>query len=208
MERPSNEQFDPQLDALLDEALSAEPAPSDLVDRIVAQTNEMGLGSMLDEALAPEAAPPDLVDRIVAQTSNERIESMLDEALAAEPASKQLVNRIVAKTADQFEEPVVARIGFFPSWARAAAAVIVLGAWTTMWMVGGGIVKDAQELAQVEFLEQSIEYELTVLADYAPSTIDEELAQLNDRIELVDNPIANVLDELEQINSESTDPLF
>ncbi|XAL98193.1 hypothetical protein OT109_11350 [Phycisphaeraceae bacterium D3-23] len=156
---------DPQLDALLDQALDAGDVPADLQGRILALTDP-AMNTLLDEALAPHEAPAGLETRILAKLD-------LDTAGAEHDAPS-----------------VLATIGPRRAWGGyAAAAAIVLATGLVFYFTMGpatntdtiAVDPDAAEIVAAEESLASLETD---------TELDTEIDTLQDRIlNVSDEPI-------------------
>lgn len=159
-------QTDPNLDALLDEALAVGDVPAELQARVLALTDP-ALNDQLDRALAPEAAPDGLQARVL-----ERVQATLDEQ----------------------ERPVLARLGAGqPAWlgyAAAAAVVLVTGA-AFYFVAGNAGPASTNTIADTTPGEETLDTEIEdALAFNDDTELDQRLSSLESRILSVsDEPI-------------------
>lgn len=134
-----------------------------------------------------------------------RIEAMLEEALKASDMPAGLADRILQRTTPMLpRQSVLARIGVW-NWARVAAAVVLLLAWTGVWTTSAVIVRDARQLAVNDRLEHSLERHLKLLDRTAasPANLELELDQLSQQLQFAEagdewSALATDLHELEK----------
>ena len=146
-----------------------------------------------------------------------KLEALLDEALTDVAVPDGLADRVFEQTREMLpagqQRAVIARLG--PWSLRNMAAAIVLAATAGILMVGGGIVRDAQEVTQTRQQIAAISgYESPVVA------IDTEIEMLSMEIDLAlaggaimsDDSLyedINALDEMDSLMySESVGVIF
>jgi len=102
-----------------------------------------------------------------------QFDALMDRALAPQKPPADLARRIVEATVGDLPQghrhSVLARIS---PWLRAAAAVLVLAAWTGIFMTGGEIFKDARALVKLDRIEQRIDAEMPLLKTDAGEPIE------------------------------------
>lgn len=152
---------DPQLDALLDQALAAGDVPGDLQDRVLALTDP-AMNTLLDEALAADAAPEGLQTRVLAG---------IDRALDAQ------------------QPAVLATIGSRRPWlGYAAAAAVVLATGIAFYFIAWPAGNAPNTIAQNP--DDHAADEATLAALEADTALDTEITTLQNRILTVsDEPI-------------------
>ena len=135
-----------------------------------------------------------LGDNVSDPRFDREFDALLDQALAAEKPPQDLAQRIVGCTAGHLpgQQSVLARIG---PWLRAAAAVLVLAAWTGIFMTGGEIFKEARALVRLERIEQRIDAEMTLLEPEATDsieilTVEQSTDELLDALTAIRNEMA------------------
>jgi hypothetical protein len=131
------------------------------------------------------------------------LDALLDRILAAENAPADLTDRIMARTTGLLgrQQGPLARIG---PWLRTAAAVLILGAWTGVWMTGGDIYIQAKALARLDRIEQRIDADLTQLETAVAQEPVEVLAVEHSTDDLLDA----LIDIRNELDLDSDDAQF